>query len=212
MVSVSTLGAAQGPLGSKEAELIKAATYARRREFTAGRVLARRALDEMGFDKAEIVQGPSGAPLWPAGICGSIAHNSTHAAIAVAPVTQILSVGIDIDDGRNLEAATEDVASKVELLQLAAHPLILDDAGAARLVFCAKEALYKCQAPITGNSDLGFADVELDLQNSCLLRAKPVINLDSPTFSVVGSIKILVEQYQGVTIAIAWLPVANFSV
>lgn len=206
IISVSTIDAAQGPLGPEEAKLLGGATHARRREFTAGRVLARRALEQKGLRQVDIVQSAFGAPIWPTGICGSIAHSSTHAAIAVARTTHIRSVGIDIDDGRDLEDATQDVATKAELRRLVNHPLAVSEAGAARLVFCAKEALYKCQAPLTGDNDLSFADVELFLGEANLVQVRPVRALDTTAMTVISAAQILIQQFQGVTISIAWFP------
>lgn len=206
IVSVSALSEAQGPLGARETVLLEGARPARVREFTAGRVLARRALASIGFHQTDIGQASSGAPIWPAGSCGSITHSSTHAGVAVAQLSHVCSLGIDIDDGRNLDAATKDVVSQAELRELQAHPLARDEATAARLAFCAKEALYKCQMPLTGNSELSFVDIALHLRTDGVLRGQPVGSLSNLTSSAVSAILISIEQFQGVTIAIAWKP------
>lgn len=107
----------------------------RQREFRAGRVAARVALAELGLPPCAIPAGPDRAPLWPAGIAGSISH-SADAALAVAG--RLRGIGVDLEPDRPLDPAL--------------HATILrpDEAGADPLaVFVAKEAAYKAQYPLS---------------------------------------------------------------
>jgi 4'-phosphopantetheinyl transferase EntD len=115
----------------------------RRRGFAFGRACARAAL---GRDVA-IAVGQGGAPVWPAGITGSITHTDEHAAAAVGRVP----IGIDLESLAHA-ARTPDLLAMVALPSERALP--------AALVFSAKESVYKCLYP-TGGHFLDFHDVEL---------------------------------------------------
>jgi len=77
-----------GSLGTglfpEEEMLVARATEKRRQEFTAGRECARSALSALGVQAAPILRGYRGAPQWPDGIVGSIAHCAGYCAAAVA--------------------------------------------------------------------------------------------------------------------------------
>ena len=80
--------------------------------------------------------------MWPTGIVGSITHSQGDAACAVASGRDVGSIGIDIEPHLPLP-----------------HGVLkcLD-----RLVFTAKEAVYKARFPVTGRT-LSFEDVELSV-------------------------------------------------
>src|ERR1700712_1994321 len=76
--------AGAGLLGD-EAALVAGAGPARRASFTAGRRCARAALEAVGCPAQPILRAPLGAPLWPAGFTGSIAHHGRFAAALAQP-------------------------------------------------------------------------------------------------------------------------------
>jgi 4'-phosphopantetheinyl transferase EntD len=131
------LPAAQG-MGSK-----------RLRDFSAGRQCARQALARLGHAPVALPVGPGRAPLWPAGIVGSIAHAAGMAMAVVATQAQLRSLGIDVEAAGPLEPELlELVCRDDEQAALAASGL--DPRTGAKLVFSAKESVYKCQWPLTG--------------------------------------------------------------
>ena len=151
----------QQPLLPGEADLASGATLARLWELRAGRTAARTALSRLSIPEAPILCDSAGAPLWPSDLCGSLSHTPTHVAALVARKERWRAVGIDVNDGRALGAhLSAQVMSKVEeqLLSPLAERLCVDPAN---LAFSAKEALYKCQYPITGNVNVSFNDVTL---------------------------------------------------
>jgi 4'-phosphopantetheinyl transferase EntD len=134
----------------------------RRFEFAAGRRAARQALAELGQPSTAIPQAPDRSPIWPDGLTGSITHCDTLCIAALAPQTCHRSLGIDIEPATPLSADLEPViATPSEQRALAALPPARR-LHMAKQIFCAKEALYKAQHPITGLR-LEFQDVELDL-------------------------------------------------
>jgi 4'-phosphopantetheinyl transferase EntD len=134
-----------------EAELVARAVSKRRREFTTARHCARRALAQLGVAPAAILTGERGEPRWPAGVVGSMTHCDGYRAAAVAHAAAVASVGIDAEPHGPLP---EGVAGLVVRPEEAARltELTGSDATVAwdRLLFSAKESVYKAWYPLTG--------------------------------------------------------------
>jgi 4'-phosphopantetheinyl transferase EntD len=152
----------------------------RRFEFAAGRRAARQALTELDLPPTMIPQAPDRAPIWPKGVIGSITHCDTLCITALAPQSIYRSLGIDIERNTPLPADLEAVvATPSEQRALATLPSP-QRLHMAKQIFCAKEALYKAQYPVT-QLRLGFQDVELDiLHKQGLLWRNPPSMLDAP--------------------------------
>jgi 4'-phosphopantetheinyl transferase EntD len=137
-------------------------TAKRRREFTAGRACARRALALLGLEDAAIPVGAEREPLWPAGVVGSITHCHGYCAAAVARCSRATSIGIDAELNVTLPPGVEPlVCTEAERRWLRSAP----GAGQVRwatLIFSAKESVYKAWFPPTRRW-LEFADVELTI-------------------------------------------------
>jgi 4'-phosphopantetheinyl transferase EntD len=146
----------------EEAACVARSSPNRRREFAAGRAAARAALGRLGVPSGPIGVAEHRMPRWPAGVVGSIAHGGGIAVAAVALARTIASVGVDVEPDEGIEAdVIASIATAGELGWL--DRLSREDRGrAARALFCAKEALFKAQFPLT-LAFLEFGDVELDL-------------------------------------------------
>lgn len=136
-------------LPEAEAELVVDVAERRRGHFIAGRVCARAALAELGHADAVIGRTADGAPAWPGGVIGSIAHCG-DAAVAIAASTQHWAAfGIDIEIDRALpDDAASYVLNEAECARLAELP-----GGLARWAlpaFSAKECVHKCLQPLRG--------------------------------------------------------------
>ncbi len=141
-----------------EEDLIANAVESRRREFITARRCARRALSALGHPAAAIRSGPRREPLWPAGVIGSITHCTGYRAAAAARRGDLVSLGIDAEPCAPLpDGVAEQVTLAEERALLAglasSDPAIHWD----RLLFSAKESVYKAWYPLTGRW-LGFED------------------------------------------------------
>jgi 4'-phosphopantetheinyl transferase EntD len=133
----------------------------RRREFVTARACARQALTRLGLPPAPIATGERGQPLWPEGVVGSITHCAGYRACALARARDLAGVGIDAEPNEPLpEGVLREIARVEErprLVELArAEPGVHWD----RLLFSAKEAVYKVWFPIA-QCWLGFEDAVL---------------------------------------------------
>jgi 4'-phosphopantetheinyl transferase EntD len=130
----------------------------RRREFTTARMCARAALEKLGFPAAPIPSGERGEPLWPAGAVGSITHCDGYRACAVARSSEIVTVGIDAEPNAALpDGLLADIARPEELPWLRRLELDLPEVHWDRLLFSAKESVYKAWFPLAKRW-LGFED------------------------------------------------------
>ncbi|MFB7335727.1 4'-phosphopantetheinyl transferase [Streptomyces adustus] len=148
---------------AQEAAHVARSVPERRREFTTVRLCARRALAQLGVPAAAILPGPHGAPQWPAGVVGSMTHCRGYRGAALARRRDVAALGIDAEPAEPLAdgvlEAIATVGERAQIRRLLHHrPSIPWD----RLLFSAKEAVYKSTFPATGVR-LGFEDVAITL-------------------------------------------------
>jgi len=128
-----------------------------RRASGAARIVARELLAKIGLPHRALPRGSGGAPVWPNGIVGSMSHDSRIAIAAIAPSRNFSALGIDIEPAEILPP---------ELLDLVTTPLershIDEDPCGGRLLFAAKEAVYKAVYPLD-QTFLDHHDVEVSL-------------------------------------------------
>ena len=129
-------------------------------EFVAGRSLARQGLRELGVASFVLLSDSKRAPIWPAGISGSITHKPELCVVVVAPMSRARSLGIGAEPEDELK--TELWKAVLDSQETAAVARLPDPGVAARIMFSAKESIYKCQYPIT-RQYLGFHDVHLEM-------------------------------------------------
>jgi 4'-phosphopantetheinyl transferase EntD len=125
----------------------------------AARIVARQLLERLGQAPVAVPRAPSRAPVWPAGVVGSLAHDATVAVAAVALRRDIAALGIDVEPAEALPVDILDMVATARERQE-----IGDDLHQARLVFAIKEAVYKAVHPLD-QTFLEHHDVEVSLAN-----------------------------------------------
>lgn len=164
-----------------EEALVAGAVDRRRREFATARACAHSALAALGVPPAPIVPGERGAPQWPPGIVGSITHCAGYRAAAVARDRDVLTVGLDAEPDQMLpEGVLRLIALPPERARLRELAIAAPGPCWDRLLFSAKETVYKAWFPLTRRW-LGFEDAEVTVNpadgtfEARLLVAPPVI-------------------------------------
>jgi 4'-phosphopantetheinyl transferase EntD len=157
-------------------ELARAAAQMphRKAEFLTGRTYARRALRALGIEAGTIGSNPDRSPIWPEGpdgVVGCISHTKEYCGVVVAKASPqsggYRSLGLDIETpGRISEAVALKTFTEAERAYLATVPEGLRQEKMCA-IFCAKEAFYKLQFPIT-KAWAGFQDVEVRLEGEKL--------------------------------------------
>jgi 4'-phosphopantetheinyl transferase EntD len=163
------------PVFPGEEDLVANAVADRRREFVTARRCAREALARLGHNPAPIRSGPKREPQWPAGLVGSITHTTGFRAAAVASQNTIASVGIDAEQNDPLPEGVEaliTVAGEPEMLLALARAFPMTQWG--RLLFSAKESVYKALYPLTGRM-LSFEEVRLTIDPTGTFATKLLI-------------------------------------
>ena len=149
----------QSPLCQEEEALIEGAIEKRQREFRAGRNAAHTALAQLKAPRAPLLRGERREPLWPAGHLGSIAHCKDLCVAVSAREGDLMGLGIDVEPLAPLPTGVERYIHTPEeeafiTQNPACHP--------QRLIFSAKESLYKCYYPLVGRF-FGFQSVTLSI-------------------------------------------------
>ena len=155
----------------EELQYVADAVEKRRREFSYGRLCARRVLARCGIAGVPLLVGADRAPIWPTGIVGSITHTHGFCGVAVARQGHIQGLGLDAEPSEPLPADLWPlilVAGEIE--RLSRFPEA-EQGLLARLIFSAKESVYKCRQAL-GSAWLEFHDIEI------------LVDRDRSTFSV----------------------------
>jgi 4'-phosphopantetheinyl transferase EntD len=144
-------------LRSEEAVHFQNAVPKVRRQSGAARIVARELLSRLDFKDAAITKTSFGAPVWPQGISGSLAHEEKVAVAAVAKSADYLALGVDIESvGEVPDNLVDIIATSAE--QSFYTPSLLHGLQ----LFAAKEAVYKALFPLD-RCFLDFHDIEVDL-------------------------------------------------
>lgn len=130
----------------------------RRRASGAARWAAREALVALGGPAdAALARSPRRYPIWPPGFVGSLAHDDEMAVAVVARGSDMRALGVDVEPARPLPSEVAEIALfGPELRDAARDPLC------GRLIFTAKEAVYKAIHPLDG-SPLEYEDIATNL-------------------------------------------------
>lgn len=131
-------------------------------DFTAGRLCARLALEELGVSGFPLLSTREGPPLWPSGIIGSITHTDGYSAAVASRSGECVGLGLDAE---RFAAVSEElwplICTQAELARLERLPVERRRAEAG-LVFAAKEAFFKCQFPLA-REWIEFEEVEVQV-------------------------------------------------
>jgi 4'-phosphopantetheinyl transferase EntD len=166
---------AESTMFPEEAERVGKAVDKRRREFATVRHCARQAFAELGIAPAAILNGERGAPQWPDGVVGSMTHCAGYRAAVVARASVIHTLGIDAEPHGPLpDGVLGMIARDEEKVELAT--LTATDASVHwdRMLFCAKETVYKAWYPLT-QKWLGFEEASISLSPTGTFTAKLMV-------------------------------------
>ncbi len=162
LVMVAPVGSIAADLWPEERRSVRRAITSRQREFATGRACARRLLSRLGCPEVALPADSDRVPCWPDGFVGSISHAGELCVVVVGDRTTIGGVGIDIESDGPLERELWDIVlGEGERASLMTWP---DDQRQirAKLLFSAKEAVYKLQFPVT-RARIDFHAVEIEL-------------------------------------------------
>ena len=198
-VAGGTIEAAADALFPIEAAAIARAVDKRRREFTAGRTYARRALALLGCAPGPIPMGSDRRAIWPPGFIGSISHSRHLCAAIAAASSRYIGLGLDVEDDTPIDdAALRDRICRPE-------EKASDGVDRTKLLFVIKEAVFKAYFP-EGGAFLDFSDVSVTLdlarQSFSAALARPELPRLAGRAAFAGGFR-CVENHVIVAVAIA---------
>jgi 4'-phosphopantetheinyl transferase EntD len=136
-------------------------------------------------------------PSWPSGYTGSITHADGYCLVAVASAEVVRSLGIDLERSDHV---TPDLANLIQA----------DDEGhqsggfPLAAYFSAKEALFKCQYPLT-REEAEFTDARIAFDTD----GHFTVGVQEPRLELAGRCVGRVASVGPFVIAAAWLPCAS---
>ncbi len=149
---------------------LQKAVVKRQAEYIAGRYLAKKCLNELGYNETHVGISKQRAPLWPKKVTGSISHSNNNAICIVQPL-EMIEQGIGIDIERIMTDSTA-ASIKSTIINNEEYMLIINRyvnfAQGLTVVFSAKESLYKALYPQV-RTYFDFLDAEVvALRSDCL--------------------------------------------
>ena len=178
--------------GLMAGEALPGAVPKRLAAFAAGRRAARAAMQGLGLTQVAVPMAADRAPIWPAGLVGSISHSESHCVAVVSG--GFGGLGID------LEPASELPADLWDTILCADEPVT--SGLMAKAAFCAKEAAYKAQFAVSGTL-FGFDTLRMALAGN---RFSATFRRDVAPFVQGYQINGHLIFAEGQIAALCWLP------
>ncbi len=133
----------------------------RQKEFSSGRLYARRAMARLGVAVQAVRREENRAPVWPPGVIGSVTHCDDVAAVLMCKRGGVRAVGVDIECRGRIQAEL------YRGLFTPAEQEMVRSGLSATLLFTAKEAIYKALHPEAGVF-IDFPEMELAMRKGRL--------------------------------------------
>lgn len=137
---------------------VQKAVAKRQNEFATARHLAREALARLQYRPCALLPYPDRSPAWPEGIVGSISHTLRDCVVVLGRSSQLRGVGVDLEEYRPVDPGMMEMIMRPEERRRWSSASPEEQQRQCLATFCAKEAFYKFQSPLTGEF-LDFQDV-----------------------------------------------------
>lgn len=165
MIKVDLIHNIRGELYPDELSITEGMISKRKEEFKAGRLLAKKILENFNVNCFPILQNNDRTPIWPEGIVGSISHDHKRCIVAVCANSDYKSVGVDVETNKRIKSQLWNrICTDHELTEINKMMPSLRQQFAA-IIFSAKESFYKCQYPLT-KQFVNFHDVEIHIDKN----------------------------------------------
>ncbi len=147
-----------------EDHAVSGAVPRRRAEFHAGRAAARAGMVALGLPPRPVPSDLDRAPIWPEGVVGSISHCRSVCVAALGHTKDWASIGVDLEEDTPLAGDLVPIVCGAAEQSWLRTQNPAERGIMAKLIFCAKEATYKAQYPLTG-ALFGFDHLEVRIDH-----------------------------------------------
>lgn len=155
----------------RELALLRGRPEATVRRFAAARACAHRCLDQLALERGPLLRTVDGGPAWPSGVVGSITHCAGYRGAVAARSEMWAALGVDAEPALPLPPGVLGLVATAQERRMVVE-LSRDVPGVPwdRLLFSAKESVYKAWHPATGRW-IGTRAVEVAFTADGLLTA-----------------------------------------
>lgn len=166
LVAAVPIGTSLDGLGPVDLAPVVGAVESRRREYATGRFTARRLLGDLEMPAVAPGRSTGRAPVWPSGVVGSIAHCRDTCVVAVARSAMLRALGVDVEPDMPIESELWPTICTTEERAWLGEQDPGERGRLVRMIFSAKEAVYKCLSPIVGRI-FEFEEISLTFHAGC---------------------------------------------
>ena len=148
-------------------------SVSRKEHYRSGRICAREVLSKLGTLGQPVLRDPqTREPLWPEGISGAITHSGKWAAAAAGKTSDVLGIGIDLEDlERQVDSRISRhvcIPEEQKWLQECGEDFLEQN---LKIIFSAKESIFKAFFPYT-RTYLHFHDARILMEQTFFQNSK----------------------------------------
>ena len=149
-------------------------SVSRKEHYRSGRICAGEVLSKLGTIGQPVLRDPqTREPLWPEGISGAITHSGNWAAAAAGKTSDVLGIGIDLEDlERQVDSRISRhvcIPEEQKWLQECGEECLEQN---LKIIFSAKESIFKAFFPYT-RTYLHFHDARILMEQTFFQNSKP---------------------------------------
>ena len=148
-------------------------SVSRKEHYRSGRICAGEVLSKLGTRGQPVLRDPqTREPLWPEGISGAITHSGKWAAAAAGKTSDVLGIGIDLEDlERQVDSRISRhvcIPEEQKWLQECGEECLEQN---LKIIFSAKESIFKAFFPYT-RTYLHFHDARILMEQTLFQKSK----------------------------------------
>ena len=148
-------------------------SVSRKEHYRSGRICAGEVLSKLGTLGQPVLRDPqTREPLWPEGISGAITHSGKWAAAAAGKTSEVLGIGIDLEDlERQVDSRISRhvcIPEEQKWLQECGEDFLEQN---LKIIFSAKESIFKAFFPYT-RTYLHFHDARILMEQTFFQKSK----------------------------------------
>ena len=148
-------------------------SVSRKEHYRSGRICAGEVLSKLGARGQPVLRDPqTREPLWPEGISGAITHSGNWAAAAAGKTSDVLGIGIDLEDlERQVDSRISRhvcIPEEQKWLQECEEDFLEKN---LKIIFSAKESIFKAFFPYT-RTYLHFHDAKILMEQTLFQKSK----------------------------------------
>ena len=148
-------------------------SVSRKEHYRSGRICAGEVLSKLGTLGQPVLRDPqTREPLWPEGISGAITHSGKWAAAAAGKTSDVLGIGIDLEDlERQVDSRISRhvcIPEEQKWLQECGEECLEQN---LKIIFSAKESIFKAFFPYT-RTYLHFHDARILMEQTFFQKSK----------------------------------------